>query len=207
MSEAASNAGLRVALKVFTVFRYLKMRHPEKNIYDYGLPIALAGILTCIDACFFDASVLIAPGIMLSKPIAALLLVFTGVFTAAMGVVAALDSPSLRSRTSVVLDDSKITRRTLVMSIFAYLSVLSLTLYCASTMLEIGSTWFMSWTLGWRIVLAAIYYGLLSQLGSVTLVGLHYLTDEAQNGSDEAQNGSDEAQNGSDEAQNGSDEE
>lgn len=168
----------RSQVKLLSVFNYLRMHHREKRIYDFVVPTVVGVGLAAADYWFAQSTALVWGDAALAKAIEALLLVFTGVFTAAMGVVAALDTYVLRSKLGVKRDGRLVTRRQFMLAMLAYLSTMAFILYCAAVALGTWRTQFAALPIVCRVSLSTAFYIPFAQLGSIALLAMHYLSEE-----------------------------
>lgn len=182
---------IRILRTLFAPLNYLRARNPDKLRWDWVIPVAVAVVGT---ACLF----------LLPKPIPVLgdkgliywvnelLKILVGFYIAALAAVATFASASLDQEIEgegVILEveradgkeDKRLSRRAFLSLMFGYLSLLAILLYCAGLVVTILTENIRlidaNWLPAMRAAFVFAYSLFFTQMLTVTLVALFYLSD------------------------------
>ena len=187
--------------RLFQPLDYLRVRHPEKWVFDWILPLLVASGLTAAWFCGEFRFGILKPESGIIPQVQSLLSILTGFFIAALAAVSTfnndgMDKP-LAGKTPAYLkkkrDDGTtyeetLTRRRFLSLLFGFLALLALVLYALGVVAIAFHEELGAWLAGLlrdfpkihKMVLLgawAVYATLLSLLLINTLLGLFYLTE------------------------------
>lgn len=169
--------------------KYLKARNPQKEVWDWFLPLIIAAF--AVLAVFLMPKPVVVLGDKgLVYWVNELLKILVGFYIAALAAIASFDRPSLDQvieGDGVTLDDRgdmpprQLTRRQFLSLMFGYLSLLALFLYCTGLGVSLLSENIKLLPVDWlrwlRLIFVFGYSLLFGQLLTVTLMTMYYLSD------------------------------
>lgn len=170
---------------LFAPFRWLRVSYPGKCYYDWLLPL-LVGVLAALvkDQCGDAMNVFGARGLL--EHVLSLLLILTGFFIAALGVVSAMRG---RAIDQIMVGDKiarlggvPITRRRYLALMFGYLALSSLLLYIGGTVANLlapisKSKIPIQLHAAIEVGFAGAYMFMFANVTITTMIGLYYLSD------------------------------
>lgn len=179
--------------RIFVPLQYLKIAHPEKWKFDYGLPLFLAAFfaLPLISHDFVKDAL---GSLDIVGKLSSFLGVLTGFFIAALAAVATfgkqeMDDPMpgeppvrLEHKVNTETYFENLSRRRFLSFLFGYMSFLTLVLYVVGYVYLISDKYWLAEAAPlWRPTIFRIFWCVyvfaLANLLSNTLLGLFYLTD------------------------------
>ncbi|NEW92995.1 hypothetical protein [Rhodopseudomonas sp. BR0M22] len=177
--------------RIFVPLQYLKIDHPEKWKFDWGIPLVFA--------VFFASPLLSsefraegAAGLNIVEKISSFLGVLTGFYIAALAAVATfgkaeMDDPMpgepgvrLEHRVNTEIYMEKLSRRRFLSFLFGYMALVTLALYVLGYVYMVLDKYALSGTSLHVPVFVAfwiVYSFSLANVLANTLLGLFYLTD------------------------------
>lgn len=177
---------------LLTPVDYLRIRASSKAAYDWWIPLAFS-IALCVFFWIIPGEVKVLGPDGLVQTVMGLLQTLTGFYIAALAAVATFARPEIDkplAGSPATLETNRygetqvltLSRRRFVCYLFGYLSFLCLTIYSVSTVASFatGAIEILSGIYGYdilRLVSILGYVFLVMQLLTITLLGLHYLTD------------------------------
>lgn len=170
---------------LFAPFLWLKITYPGKWVYDWLLPL-LVGVLASYARYSFGSSMILVGDRGLVEHVLDLLLILTGFFIAALGVVSTIRGHEIDrimiGEHRAELHGVPVTRRRYLSLLFGYLALSSLLLYLLGSLAEMicvpmkAAMPLWSWgPLG--ITFSGLFVGAFSNIILATMIGLYYLSD------------------------------
>lgn len=178
--------------RLFKPLDYLRIKHRQKTIYDYVIPLIISIVgTTCIYLLPLPISIFGKSGFI--NAITGILQILTGFYIASLAAVATFDKRGLDvplAGKPVILKvhrrgkliDEHVTRRKFLCLLFGYLALLSFFLYFLGSMANLLAANFSYLTppplrcfVKWLFV--GIYIFLTANLITTTLHGFYYLVD------------------------------
>lgn len=181
-------------MKLFSPLSYLRIKHEEKDWYDYKIPFAVSFLLTIAYYCLANKISLIETNGLLLQ-VNGLLQVLIGFYIAALAAVSTFSSPSIdevmagspptlvekfRGQKITV----ELTRRRFVCYLFGYLALVSFVLFCVGMIsiligkplhLWLLTFWSSDVILGLKTAFVGGYLFILMNIITTTLLGLYFL--------------------------------
>lgn len=178
---------MHVIKRLFKPLVYLRIEHPEKIIWDYGIPFGSAFLITCGLWALPKGVNVFGDGGLVGE-INSLLQMLIGFYIAALAALASFDRPGLDNRFEgrdiLVPEGGKlqiITRRQFLCLLFGYLSLLSVILFLiglGSVLVAkgMGGEIPLGEWIDWKSIFLFAYLTLFFNLITTTFVGLYYLS-------------------------------
>lgn len=181
---------LQTIFRLFSPFRYLKIRHEAKWVYDFLLPFLLAICSTITLFCipnrppFFGSNGIVTY-------VSEILKFLSPFYIAALAAVATFDSPSIKAsfkgKKPFIIEKERgepkrneLNRRQFLSLAFGYLALVSLLMYFAGYIAWIIST-NIDWAGGFlkfvKISCSFAYLFVFYNILTTTMLGLFYLSD------------------------------
>lgn len=181
-------------MKLFSPLSYLRIKHEEKDWYDYKIPAAVSLIVTIV--YYFHASeisLIETNGLLLQ--VNGLLQVLIGFYIAALAAVSTFSSSSIDEVMAGVPPTLvekfrgqkltvELTRRRFVCYLFGYLALVSFMLFCLGMISILIGKPFHLWLLTFcspdailwlKTVFVGVYIFILMNIITTTLLGLYFL--------------------------------
>lgn len=169
--------------QLMTPLNYLRIRGDDssKAVVDWVVPV-LCALATCIGWYHHPDVIKLAGTGGLVQSVGALMQVLVGFYVAALAAVATFQSSSLdESVLGMTLKGGSIKRRQFLAYLFGYLALLSLVLFVLMLFRGVPSAAVQSlrseYSTAAMFAFAFVHQIIFWQMISVTLLGLHYLTD------------------------------
>jgi hypothetical protein len=178
--------------RIFVPLQYLKIDHPEKWKFDWGLPLIFTVIFASpLFSSGFRADAMSTLDIV--NKISSFLGVLTGFYIAALAAVATfgkaeMDDPMpgepgvrLEHRVNAETYFERLSRRRFLSFLFGYMALITLSLYVLGFVYIVIDKYAFAPTGSWRVATFVtfwiVYCFALSNILANTLLGLFYLTD------------------------------
>ncbi len=181
-------------MKLFSPLSYLRIKHEEKDWYDYKIPFAVSLVVTIV--YYFHAnkiSLIETNGLLLQ--VNGLLQVLIGFYIAALAAVSTFSNSSIDEVMAGVPPTLvekfrgqkltvELTRRRFVCYLFGYLALVSFMLFCFGMISILIGKPFHSWLLTFwsldailwlKTVFVGVYIFILMNIITTTLLGLYFL--------------------------------
>ncbi|MEN4905661.1 hypothetical protein [Rahnella bonaserana] len=182
-------------MKLLSPLNYLKIKHEEKEWYDYYLPLIGALIITCIYFFLPEQFKLIGSNSLIYQ-VNGLLQVLIGFYIAALAAVSTFGNSTIdnvMAGTPPTLEENfrgnmlkvKLTRRRFICYLFGYLALVSFALFSLGLVSSlIGqnlSHWLSQVAPAWGFITAKtafvfVYFAILLNIVTTTLLGLYFLS-------------------------------
>ncbi|HEE0139754.1 TPA: hypothetical protein R8G72_000830 [Citrobacter youngae] len=170
--------------KILTPIDYIRIKHPEKRVFDIFIPVIISTLITTLIFCL-DRPISIISKDGLISVINGILQILSGFYIASMAAVATFQKPGMDSvmdGTPPTLKGKDLTRRKFLTYLFGYLAFASIIMYLIG-----GGIQLMSPTLShtqwikvpWvKITFVGIYLFIISNIICTTILGMYFMIDK-----------------------------
>jgi len=173
--------------KMLTLINYLKIKHPEKRVFDFWMP-ALISLVIGFLLYLLDRPIPLLSKDGLISVVNGILQILSGFYIASMAAVATFQKngmDDIMEGTPPTLDGQDLTRRKFLTYLFGYLAFSSIVFYFIGGGLQllaptIEKTEWMHHALV-RQPLLIIYLFFIMNILSTTILGMHFMIDKMHN--------------------------
>ena len=177
-----------ILVKLFSPLNYLRIKHPQKRVTDFILPVTFS-LIICVAFYFLPKPVALLGEKGLISSLSDFLQVLAGFYIAALGAVATFPNKNIDEPTDgtpLKLNGLPLTRRQFLSYMFGFLAFTGFILVLISKIvlsLEPNIIYLLSNVsvqakLWLKLALSFCYFAIFNSLLFTTLFGLFYLTEK-----------------------------
>lgn len=170
--------------KILTPVDYIRIKHPEKRVFDFTIPLFLSLVITFFVFCLDKPIVLLAKDGLVSV-VNGILQILSGFYIAAMAAVATFQKPGMdqvMDGTPPTLKGKVLSRRKFLTYLFGYLAFTSIFMYLAGgglQLLALTITNILWLKITWvKFILVASYIFIITNIISTTILGMYFMIDK-----------------------------
>lgn len=170
--------------KILTPINYVRIKHPEKRVFDIFIPLIIA-ILITIFIFSLDTPIPIISKDGLISVINGILQILSGFYIASMAAVATFQKSgmdSIMDGAPPTLKGKELTRRKFLTYLFGYLAFSSIMMYLIGGGIQLLSPtlnhtqWIkITWI---KISLVAMYLFIIANIICTTILGMYFMIDK-----------------------------
>lgn len=174
--------------KILSPLRYLKIKHGEKRVFDYILPIVCSLLFIIVNSNLEHPMRFLGNSSIVNL-VNGILQILSGFYIASLAAVATFSRPEIdqvMSGTPPKLGGKNLTRRLFLTHLFGYLAFMSIFLYFLGGLAQLSLPNITSlinsdYYIYFKLLLSFIYLTFLFNIIFVTLLGLFFLIDRIHN--------------------------
>lgn len=170
--------------KILTPVDYIRIKHPEKRVFDFWIPLILSVIIS-VFLYILDKPIPILPKDGLVSVVNGILQILSGFYIASMAAVATFQKPGMDSKmdgTPPTLKGKELTRRKFLTYLFGYLAFTSIFMYLAGGGLQLLNLTInhIAWLkiAGIKYFLIALYLFIIANIICTTILGMYFMIDK-----------------------------
>lgn len=170
--------------KILTPVDYIRIKHPEKRVFDFVIPLIISVIVTTFIFCL-DKPIMLTSKDGLISIINGILQILSGFYIASMAAVATFQKQGMDSVMDgfpPILKGKELTRRKFLTYLFGYLAFSSILTYLAGGGVQLlSSTLTSSKIMEFPVIkigLVGIYLFIVSNILCTTILGMYFMIDK-----------------------------
>lgn len=173
--------------KILTPVDYVRIKHPEKRVFDVTIPLILSIAITSFLFCLDKPVSLLAKDGLISV-INGILQILSGFYIASMAAVATFQKKGMDNvmdGTPPTLKGEELTRRKFLTYLFGYLAFASIFMYLAGGGMQLIATTISN--ISWmkipfvKFIMVGIYNFIIANIICTTILGMYFMIDKMHN--------------------------
>ncbi|WP_313129508.1 hypothetical protein [Pseudescherichia vulneris] len=180
--------------KMLTPVDYVRIKHPEKRVFDFAIPLILSLVITAFIFTLDRPIALIAKDGLISV-VNGILQILSGFYIASMAAVATFQKKgmdNIMDGAPPTLNGKDLTRRKFLTYLFGYLAFSSIFMYLSGGGLQLLSATISNVAIFKivfvKFILVAIYIFIILNIICTTILGMYFMIDKMHDEKNELNN-------------------